>query len=158
MKEELFSQLIDESLPMLRSVAYRILGNAADADDAVQEALLRAWKKFGSFTGKAKLSSWVYRVTANIAYDMLRKRQREEKKLQAMLPETTSEDDNSSRIEVLTLAIAELPQKFRDALTATFFSGLSGEEAAALQKCNVNTLYWRVSRAKKMLYEKLKGC
>ena len=134
MKEELFSQLIDESLPMLRSVAYRILGNAADADDAVQEALLRAWKKFGSFTGKAKLSSWVYRVTANIAYDMLRKRQREEKKLQAMLPETTSEDDNSSRIEVLTLAIAELPKKFRDALTATFFSGLSGEEAAALQK------------------------
>lgn len=158
MKEEMFTQLIDESLPMLRSVAYRILGNAEDADDAVQEALLRAWKKFDSFQSRAKISSWVYRVTANVAYDMLRKHQREEKALQQTLPEETAAPEENSRVESLTRAIAELPHKFRDALTATFFCGLSGEDAARLQNCNVNTLYWRVSRAKEMLYEKLKGC
>ena len=48
-------------------------------------------------------------------------------------------------------------EKLRNALSFTFFSGLSGEEAAKLQNCNVNTLYGRVARAKELLYEKLKG-
>lgn len=157
MKKDLFAKLIDESLPMLRGTAYRILGNADDADDAVQEALLLAWKKFDSFQSRAKISTWVCRITVNVAYDMLRKRQREEKKLRNIIPDESCDPFETQRIDVLKKAVSELPEKLRDALSFTFFSGLSGEEAAKLQNCNVNTLYGRVARAKELLYEKLKG-
>ena len=64
-REEIFNRLIDEHLPMLRRVACRITGNAADSDEAIQLAMLSAWKKLDSFRGNAKLSSWIYRVTVN---------------------------------------------------------------------------------------------
>lgn len=157
MKKKLFEDLIDEALPMLRSAAYRILGNSDDADDAVQEALLQAWQKFDSFRSRAKLSTWVCRITVNTAYDMLRKRQREAEKLQNVIPDKSCDPFEYQRIDALKNAISELPEKFRNALTLTFLSGFSGDEAAALEKCNVNTLYGRVRRAKELLYEKLKG-
>ena len=71
--------------------------------------------------------------------------------------EESYEEPDRERIEVLKEAIFELPEIFRDAVTAIFFGGLSGEEAAKMQNCNVNTFYWRVNRAKELLYEKLKG-
>ena len=158
MKEKIFEQLIDESLPMLRGIAYRILNNAVDADDAVQEALLRAWKKFDSFDSRSKMSSWVCSITVNVACDMLRKKKNEKKKVpDAETVEESYEPRDNERIEVLKEAICELPDIFRDAVTAVFFGGLSGEEAARIQNCNVNTFYWRVNRAKELLYEKLKG-
>ena len=70
-REEIFNRLIDEHLPMLRRVACRITGNAADSDEAIQLAMLSAWKKLDSFRGNAKLSSWIYRVTVNSCYDIL---------------------------------------------------------------------------------------
>ena len=158
MKEKIFEQLIDESLPMLRGIAYRILNNTVDADDAVQEALLQAWKKFDSFESRAKLSSWVCRITVNVSYDILRKKKSEKNKCpDAECMEESYEEPDRERIEVLKEAIFELPEIFRDAVTAIFFGGLSGEEAAKMQNCNVNTFYWRVNRAKELLYEKLKG-
>ena len=158
MKEKIFEQLIDESLPMLRSIAYRILNNADDADDAVQEALLQAWKKYDSFESRAKMSSWVCRITVNVSYDILRKKKSEKRKLPDTenIEESYEEPDNE-RIQVLKEAVFELPEMFREAISAVFFCGLSGEEAAEMQNCNVNTFYWRVNRAKELLYEKLKG-
>ena len=158
MKEKIFEQLIDESLPMLRGIAYRILNNADDADDAVQEALLQAWKKYDSFESRAKMSSWVCRITVNVSYDILRKKKSEKRKLpDAENIEESYEEPDNERIQVLKEAVFELPEMFREAISAVFFCGLSGEDAAEMQNCNVNTFYWRVNRAKELLYEKLKG-
>ena len=140
MKEKIFEQLIDESLPMLRGIAYRILNNADDADDAVQEALLQAWKKYDSFESRAKMSSWVCRITVNVSYDILRKKKSEKRKLpDAENIEESYEEPDNERIQVLKEAVFELPEMFREAISAVFFCGLSGEEAAEMQNCNVNT-------------------
>jgi RNA polymerase sigma-70 factor, ECF subfamily len=64
-------------LPLLRRTAYRFLGNAADAEDAVQDALLSAYKHLDQFRGKAQMSTWLVAIVRNCARMQLRRRPRQ---------------------------------------------------------------------------------
>jgi RNA polymerase sigma-70 factor (ECF subfamily) len=60
----------------LTGYCYRMLGSGFEADDAVQETMLRAWKSSGQFEGRSSVRSWLYRIATNVCLDMLRGRQR----------------------------------------------------------------------------------
>jgi RNA polymerase sigma-70 factor (ECF subfamily) len=60
----------------LTGYCYRMLGSAFEADDAVQETMIRAWKGIEGFEGRSALRSWLYRIATNVCLDMLRGRQR----------------------------------------------------------------------------------
>jgi RNA polymerase sigma-70 factor (ECF subfamily) len=66
----------EEFRPELTAYCYRMLGSAFEADDAVQETLVRAWRAIDTFEGRAALRSWLYRIASNVCFDMLRGRKR----------------------------------------------------------------------------------
>src|SRR5580658_5428058 len=67
---------LEEYRRELTGYCYRMLGSGSEADDAVQETMLRAWRAADGFEGRSSVRSWLYRIAANICVDMLRSRQR----------------------------------------------------------------------------------
>src|SRR5512142_2815738 len=70
---------------------YRMLGSAAEADDAVQETLVRAWRALDGFDGRSSLRTWLYRIATNVCLDALSSRSRRERPLE-IRPAGTVED------------------------------------------------------------------
>jgi RNA polymerase sigma-70 factor (ECF subfamily) len=154
-KEQVFNQLIEEALPMLRSAANGILNNNSDADDAVQIALVKVWKHLDKFTANAKLSTWAYTVTVNAAMDIYRKKRREQNKLDSYDRENTNtNEDYEAMLENLRRAVAELPADLSAVITAINYNGLSVEETAKLLNLTVSSVYQKVHKAKKILRKK----
>ena len=152
-RKHCFEQLIEQKLPMFRGIAFRILKNVNDADDAIQDALLKAYQRFGTFRNEAELSSWVSRIVITCCYDMLRKRQREKEALEGYEPHNEASTDTSELEE----AIADLPEPYRDAITFGVLSGMDGKAAAEILGISQNTLYQRIFKAKQMLKIALKA-
>jgi RNA polymerase sigma-70 factor (ECF subfamily) len=73
---EAFRTLVDRHSRAVFRLAFRITGREEDADDAVQETFLKAFKKLGSYDGRAEFGTWLYRLATNCTLDLLRRRKR----------------------------------------------------------------------------------
>ncbi|WHT16590.1 sigma-70 family RNA polymerase sigma factor [Crossiella sp. CA-258035] len=71
-----FGQLVTPYRDQLFAYCYRMLGSTHDAEDAVQDALVKAWKGIGGFEGRASVKSWLYRIATNVCLDEIRRRPR----------------------------------------------------------------------------------
>src|SRR5437879_12127631 len=88
---ELENQL-EEYRSELIGYCYRMLGSPFEAEDAVQETLLRAWRGFERFEGRAALRSWLYRIATNVCLDMLSGRQRRARPMDLSSPGTPASE------------------------------------------------------------------
>src|ERR671917_2932677 len=74
--EERFSALVEEHRATLHAHCYRMLGSLHDADDALQEMLLRAWRGLPAHEGRSTLRTWLYRIATNVCLDAIARRSR----------------------------------------------------------------------------------
>ncbi len=155
-------------------LAIRITGNPSDAEEVVQDTLWTVSRKIDSFRGAAAFGSWVYRITANAAYQKLRGRRskRSEVSWEDLGP---TFDDEGQHVEVtvdwsrrlkdpaietelksvLSTAIDELPMDHRTALLLHDVEGLSNPEIAETLDVKLGTVKSRVHRARLFLRRRL---
>lgn len=89
--DEPVEALLERHRVELTAFAYRMLGSASEAEDAVQETLTRAWHNFDRFEGRSKVRTWLYRIASNVCFDMLRASQRRARPMDLAGP--ASEED-----------------------------------------------------------------
>ncbi len=149
----------------LTGYCYRMLGSGFEADDAVQETMLRAWRAADTFEGRSSLRSWLYRIATNVCTDMLRGRQRrarpmelgpssppEEKYLGALRPESEwvspIADERVLPIDADPADVAASRETIRLAFV-TALQHLPARQRAALILCEV--LRWQASEVAELL-------
>ncbi|WP_336487494.1 sigma-70 family RNA polymerase sigma factor [Methylobacterium nigriterrae] len=142
------------ALPGLRAFAHSLTANAAQADDLVQEAVLKAWANRHRFAPGSNFMAWLCTILRNQFYTECRKRRREVEDAEgAMAAQLTAPAAQEHGVELRKVwaLLAKLPPLQREALLLVGAQGLTYEAAADLVGCRVGTVKSRVSRARAYL-------
>ena len=136
----------------MKSIAANLLGSTADAEDAVQDAFLKAYRGAAGFRSGASFSTWLYRILVNACYDQLRARRR---RAEGPLPTAddlgasgASQDDHPLRL-ALESALGRLPERERTAFLLCEVEGFSHREAGEIldvPEATSRTLLYRAKR------------
>lgn len=154
--------LVQRHLVRVHRLAFRLLGNRADAEDVAQEAFLRVWTEAPRWRpGAARFATWLHRVTQNLATDRLRRRREGgDAPLAALVdpaaPVPAALDRDSANAAVRD-AVAALPERQREAIALCHFEQRSNIEAAGLLGLSVDALESLLARARRDLRGRLAG-
>jgi RNA polymerase sigma-70 factor, ECF subfamily len=161
------------SMPSFRRNAFRYLSNAADAEDAVQDALLSAYKHLDQFRGQAQMSTWLTAIVANCARMQLRKRPRaihlsldepigneQEYSLSEVLADNAPNPEDACRQSEVRSCLMHFVEQLSPALRTTYqlreLDGLSTSEAAQILGLAEGTIKAQLARARAKLTKLLR--
>jgi RNA polymerase sigma-70 factor, ECF subfamily len=150
---EAFAELVRRHRDRLWAVALRTLGDREEAADALQDALISAYRRAGSFRGEAAVTTWLHRVVVNACLDRVR---RQQARPTVSLPERELADDHDTHASTETAldvraALARLPEHQRQALVLVDMHGLSISEAAQALDIAQGTVKSRCARGRSAL-------
>jgi RNA polymerase sigma factor (sigma-70 family) len=147
-----------ELIAPLRSYALSLTRNASDADDLVQETLVKAIARVSSFTPGTSLRAWLFTIMRNTFLNSLRKWQREptgsEDCVSDSAVDTPKQELHLLGKELMDI-INALPTRYREMLVLVVVLGETYEEAARICGCAVGTVKSRVNRARRMVMASL---
>lgn len=148
--------------PRAYNQAYRMLGLQADAEDVAQDAMMRVWKIAPEWrTGEAKVTTWLYRVVANLCTDRLRKARATSLDAidEPMDPSPSAADDmqTNARNDALQAALMDLPARQREAVVLRHIEELPNPQIAERMEISVEAVESLTSRGKRALTQILKG-
>ena len=172
--------LVERHSRTVYRMAYRMMGNAHDAEEVVQESFLRGYQKLKQFAGNANFGTWVYRIAANYAIDRLRQRNADEARrdtpskpgeeslevdpisqVRDMSPSPERLAGSAQLAERMRAALAELSPAERTAIVMRHWDGCGIEEIAAVLKSNSNatknTVFRAVQKLRRALTPFLEG-
>jgi RNA polymerase sigma-70 factor (ECF subfamily) len=158
--EDAFASLVRLHADAVYGHALRFFGDKQAAEDATQEVFIKVFRTIASFDGRAKLSTWLYRVTRNVCLDMVRAGRHTPQPMDPATFEPLPAPDFADDVvfsAALAQAMATLPPEDRDALGAVTLFGLSYQEAADTLAVPVGTVKSRVFRARRALAAMLIG-
>ncbi|WP_420134812.1 RNA polymerase sigma factor [Rhodopseudomonas sp.] len=160
--EAAFRALVERHIDRGYAIALRILGNAADAEDVVQDTMLKVWTHRGRWQhGRAKFSTWLYRVISNRCIDLRRKPRTENVDA---VPEVADAQLDASRViernelsGMLETAMQRLPEQQRLALILSYHENMSNGEIAEVMESTVYAVESLLKRGRQQLRALLRG-
>ncbi len=143
---------IEACSDMMYRVAWSILRNDNDVQDALQDAVLKAWEKRDRLKEDRYFRTWITRILINVCYDAQRKRR-------GTVPlDSIPEQSHASVPDPdLAIALAAVPEKLRLPLILCYSEGMTYEEAAAVLRIPLATLQGRLRRGKEALRKELRA-
>lgn len=161
-----FNELMTAQEKRMYAVALRMFGNREDAEDCLQDAMIRIYRAISGFKFQSSFSTWVYRVTMNTCLDELRRRKNKPNTSLDGLVDAgwmpadgqDTPEQHALRSEVRASVygfIRELPEDMRAAVVLRDVQGLSYEDIARALDTNVGTVKSRISRGREKLREKI---
>jgi RNA polymerase sigma-70 factor (ECF subfamily) len=153
---EAFAEFVRTSERRIRAVCYRLLDDARDVDEAVQDTFVQAWRNLDSFRGDAAPYTWLYRIAVNESLMRRRRRTLPTSELQ----ETTVSrgPDEFAAADARTFLIEQLralPIEYRTAVVLRDIEGLSNEEVARVLEISLAAAKSRIHRGRMQLREEL---
>lgn len=151
---ESWREAIIGQIPALRAFAWSLCRNGADADDLVQEALLKAWAHRHRFQLGTNLRAWLFTILRNTWYTQAVRRRRETPDPDGAHAETQivqASQPWTVAMAAMRSALQQLPEDQREAIILIGAAGLSYEEAAEVCGCALGTIKSRVNRARARL-------
>lgn len=160
-----FERAVTPHLPKVRAAALRLTRNQADADDLVQDALLRAYRFFGSYRDGTHLSAWLVRIVKNTFINAYRKKQRERQAMGRLHGLLIAESEQTRHLgpadqalsDSVEAALRTLAPEFRAVLWEVAVNEASYGEAAESLGCPIGTVMSRLHRARRALCPELRA-
>ncbi len=163
---EAFRRIVERHQPFAYAVAYRFLGNPADAEDVVQESFISVWKHLSDFDPKKKFTTWLYRIVANRCLDQIKSRKhggnpesrvRDPEDGGIVLPSSDPHEklDEQERIRMIEALVRELPEKQRMVFILRDLQDLSIGETSQILKISGASVKSNLFHARKFLREKI---
>jgi RNA polymerase sigma-70 factor (ECF subfamily) len=157
-----YGELVSRCYPDVSRVVFRLCGDEQLAQDAVQEAFIRAWVKLPDYRSKAPFSHWVYRIAVNLVLDTLRKKPQESLETSpaaAMISEKAADPETAylkkEQADMVQGAVNALPEAARSVLVLREYGELSYDEIASVLDIPVGTVMSRLNYARTRLRELL---
>lgn len=158
-----FGELARRHYDRMWAVAVRTCRDPEEASDAVQDALISAFRRADTFRGTAKVTTWLHRIVVNACLDRMRARRI---RPTVALPEAEPDigvrsprdpiEEHTAKLTVMS-ALAQLPTDQRLAITLVDLEGWSIDEAAEILECPPGTVKSRCHRGRARLYELLRN-
>ena len=156
-----FSELVEQWQNMVYNTAISIVQNEEDAEDITQDVFIKVFENMGSFREEAQLSTWIYRITVNLALDFEKRKKRQKyggllKKIFVVRDHEEPVNfnhpgvqlDNKEKAAILLRAFKKLPEKQRIAFTLHKMEGLSYKEVADIMETSLYAVESLIGRAK----------
>jgi RNA polymerase sigma-70 factor (ECF subfamily) len=163
--DDSFRLLVERHSRSIYRSAYRITGNAADADDVVQETFLRAYRALPSFDSRAAFNTWLHRIAINCSLDLIDSRKRREGRIDSSVDDLSflaSHDAAPDRIALgtemqraIAAAMDALTGNERTAFVLRHFEGMPLEEIGQILGTRLNATKNTVFRAVRKLRQQL---
>lgn len=151
--EKELERIYTEHVGMVYNLCYRMLHNRSDAQDATQEVFVKVYKNLSRFSGRSKLSTWVYRITMNHCIDRTRRKKLKTVPLPQTLPSPKRKDPE--RKLALEKAIAQLPPSYRRVFVLHDVEGFRHAEIAEILNITAGSSKSLLHRSRSILREKL---
>lgn len=159
--QSLYSALVDRYKSYVFTITHKVLQTRGEAEEAAQDAFIKAFHGLKGFNRESKFSTWLYRIAFNTAISHKRKNRQQFQSIEHTIiadgQQTEGELEKTDRKKYVHEAMARLNEADRTALTLFYLQEFSLEEIASITAMQANTIKVRIHRARLRIAEELKS-